>query len=137
METMDFSEMDFGTNLVCINHETMNVAFSTSVNTEEELEEVVGQTIKNCCTEMTLKGLGEHPTAFFDLFQAFEETCEQIKEEVKVTVIKPSLASLKDFVDALADTLEDGNMSHIKEYEDKYSKLPVQLKDYIWRKVNE
>lgn len=137
MEAMDFSEMDFGTNLVCINHETMNVAFSTNASTEKELEEAVSQTIKNCCTEMTLKSLEEHPTSFFNLFQAFEEACKEVQKEVKVTVIKPSLASLKDFVDALADTLEDGNMSHIKEYEDKYSKLPVQLKDYIWRKVNE
>lgn len=137
MEAMDFSEMDFGTNLVCINHETMNIALSTNVNTEEELEEVVNQTIENCCTEMTLNRLEEHPTSFFNLFQAFEEACEEVKKEVKVTVIKPSLASLKDFVDALADTLEYGNMSHIKEYEDKYSKLPVRLKDYIWRKINE
>lgn len=134
---MNFKTIDFNKNVVVINHEYVNASLSTTADTEEELEMVVAQVIKNCCMNIGFDCVEKHPTSLLNLMAVINKKTEQIVKEAKVTVLKPSLASLKDFVDALADTLEDGNMSHIKEYEDKYSKLPVQLEDYIWRKVNE
>lgn len=113
--------VDFGSTVITVEHPLLKekAAFSTGESDPNSVAEIVG-------------------ACLVDKVGSTDEMLDKISETKggEVQVFIPSIGSMKSFVAELFETFQDGNMSHIKDYEEGCVKLPQELKDFIYNLVS-
>lgn len=120
-----------GATIVNIDTENMGIIFTTGVQSDEDIE----QACQEAVSRSLARSIGDAVTAGkVDPIEGMLFGLSGVKDEyesAKVSVIKPSIKSMKAFVEAIYKVTTSGKMDGIDTYEKNVCPLPKEVKDYI------
>ena len=120
-----------GATIVNMDTENMEIIFTTSVQSDEDIE----QACKEAVSKSPTRSISDAVTAGkVDPIEGMLFGLSTVKgeyESAKVSVIKPSIESMKAFVEAIYKVTTSGKMDRIDTYEKDVCLLPKEVKDYI------
>lgn len=129
MEIRNNLEYTLGTTIVHIETENMSIVATSIAQNDEEVHEVIAQAIAKSFSDALSNTPDNIPSInklLFGLAYIGEEA-----DSAKVNVIKPSIQSMKKFVEAIYKATTNGKMDGIDTYEKDVCPLPKEIKDYI------
>lgn len=131
MEIRNNHLYEMGATIVNVDTENMGIVFTTSVQSDKDIE----QACKEVVSRSLARGISDAVSAgkvnpidgmLFGLSRVKDEY-----ESAQVSVIKPSIKSMKAFVEAIYKATTSGKMDGIDTYEKDVCPLPKEVKDYI------
>ena len=111
MEIRNNHLYEMGATIVNVDTENMGIVFTTSAKSDEDIEAGKVDPIEGM---------------LFGLSRVKDEY-----ESAEVSVVKPSIKSMKAFVEAVYKVTTSGKMDEIDTYEKDVCPLPKEVKDYI------
>lgn len=129
MEIRNNLEYTLGTTIVHIETENMSIVATSIAQNDEEVHEVIARAIAKSFSDALSNTPDNIPSInklLFGLAYIGEEA-----DSAKVNVIKPSIQSMKKFVEAIYKATTNGKMDGIDTYEKDVCPLPKEIKDYI------
>ena len=120
-----------GATIVNIDTENMGIIFTTGVQSDEDIEqacqEAVSRSLARSISDAITAGkVNPIEGMLFGLSGVKDEY-----ESARVSVIKPSIESMKAFVEAIYKVTTSGKIDGINTYEKNVCLLPEEVKDYI------
>ena len=120
-----------GATIVNIDTENMGIIFTTGVQSDEDIEqacqEAVSRSLARSISDAITAGkVNPIEGMLFGLSGIKDEY-----ESARVSVIKPSIESMKAFVEAIYKVTTSGKIDGINTYEKNVCLLPEEVKDYI------
>ena len=120
-----------GNTIVNVDTENMGIIFTTGVQSDEDIEQACQEAVsrslaRNISDAVTAGKVDPIEGMLFGL-----STVKGEYESAKVSVIKPSIKSMKAFVEAIYKVTTSGKMDGIDTYEKDVCLLPKEIKDYI------
>ena len=120
-----------GNTIVNVDTENMGIIFTTGVQSDEDIEQACQEAVsrslaRNISDAVTAGKVDPIEGMLFGLSRVKDEY-----ESAKVSVIKPSIKSMKAFVEAIYKVTTSGKMDGIDTYEKDVCLLPKEIKDYI------
>lgn len=131
MEIRNNHLYEMGVTIVNVDTENMEIVFTTSAKSDEDIK----QACKEAVSRSLARGISDAVEAgkvdpiegmLFGLSRAKDEY-----ESAEVSVVKPSIKSMKAFVEAVYKVTTSGKMDEIDTYEKDVCSLPKEVKDYI------
>lgn len=131
MEIRNNHLYEMGATIVNVDTENMGIVFTTSAKSDEDIE----QACKEAVSRSLARGISDAVEAgkvdpiegmLFGLSRVEDEY-----ESAEVSVVKPSIKSMKAFVEAVYKATASGKMDGIDAYEKDVCPLPKEVKDYI------
>ena len=131
MEIRNNHLYEMGATIVNVDTENMGIVFTTSAKSDEDIE----QACKEAVSRSLARGISDAVEAgkvdpiggmLFGLSRVKDEY-----ESAEVSVVKPSIKSMKAFVEAIHKATTSGKMDEIDTYEKDVCPLPKEVKDYI------
>lgn len=120
-----------GATIVNIDTENMGIIFTTGVQSDKDIEqacqEAVSRSLARSISDAVEAGkVDPIDGMLFGLSRVKDEY-----ESARVSAIKPSIESMKAFVEAIYKVTTSGKMDGIDTYEKDVCLLPEGVKDYI------
>ena len=131
MEIRNNHLYEMGATIVNVDTENMGIVFTTSAKSDEDIE----QACEEAVSRSLARGISDAVEAgkvnpiegmLFGLSRVKDEY-----ESAEVSVVKPSIKSMKAFVEAVYKATTSGKMDEIDTYEKDVCPLPKEVKDYI------
>ena len=131
MEIRNNHLYEMGATIVNVDTENMGIVFTTSAKSDEDIE----QACKEAVSRSLARGISDAVEAGkVDPIEGMLFGLSRIKDEyesAEVSVVKPSIKSMKAFVEAVYKATASGKMDGIDAYEKDVCPLPKEVKDYI------
>lgn len=131
MEIRNNHLYEMGATIVNVDTENMGIVFTTSAKSDEDIE----QACKEAVSRSLARGISDAVEAGkVDLIEGMLFGLSRVKDEyesAEVSVVKPSIKSMKAFVEAVYKATTSGKMDGIDAYEKDVCPLPKEVKDYI------
>lgn len=131
MEIRNNHLYEMGATIVNVDTENMGIVFTTSAKSDEDIEQVCKEVISRSLA----RGISDAVEAGkVDPIEGMLFGLSRVKDEyesAKVSVVKPSIKSMKAFVEAIYKATTSGKMDEIDTYEKDVCPLPKEVKDYI------
>lgn len=131
MEIRNNHLYEMGATIVNVDTENMGIVFTTSAKSDEDIE----QACKEAVSRSLARGISDAVEAGkVDPIDGMLFGLSRVKDEyesAQVSVIKPSIKSMKAFVEAIYKATTSGKMDGIDTYEKDVCPLPKEVKDYI------
>lgn len=122
---------EMGATIVNVDTENMGIVFTTGVQSDEDIE----QACKEAVSRSLARGISDAVTAGkVDPIKGMLFGLSRVKDEyesAQVSVIKPSIKSMKAFVNAIYRATKSGKMDEVDTYEKDVCPLTKEVKDYI------
>ena len=122
---------EMGATIVNVDTENMGIVFTTSAKSDEDIE----QACKEAVSRSLARGISDAVEAGkVDPIEGMLFGLSRVKDEyesAEVSVVKPSIKSMKAFVEAVYKVTTSGKMDEIDTYEKDVCPLPKEVKDYI------
>lgn len=136
MEIRNNHLYEMGATIVNVDTENMSIVFTTGVQSDEDIE----QACKEAVSRSLARSISDAVTAGkVDPIEGMLFGLSRVKnvyESAQVSVIKPSIESMKAFVEAIYKVTTSGKMDGIDTYEKDVRPLPKEVKDYIYKLTN-
>ena len=120
-----------GATIVNMDTENMGIIFTTGVQSDEDIE----QACQEAVSRSLARSISDAVTAGkVDPIEGMLFGLSRVKDEyesARVSVIKPSIESMKAFVEAIYKVTTSGKIDSINTYEKNVCLLPEEVKDYI------
>lgn len=131
MEIRNNHLYEMGATIVNVDTENMGIVFTTSAKSDEDIE----QACKEAVSRSLARGISNAVEAGkVDPIEGMLFGLSRVKDEyesAEVSVVKPSIKSMKAFVEAVYKATTSGKMDGIDAYEKDVCPLPKEVKDYI------
>lgn len=131
MEIRNNHLYEMGATIVNVDTENMGIVFTTSAKSDEDIE----QACKEAVSRSLARGISDAVEAGkVDPIEGMLFGLSRVKDEyesAEVSVVKPSVKSMKAFVEAVYKATTSGKMDWIDAYEKDVCPLPKEVKDYI------
>ena len=131
MEIRNNHLYEMGATIVNVDTENMGIVFTTSAKSDEDIE----QACKEAVSRSLARGISDAVEAGkVDPIEGMLFGLSRVKDEyesAEVSVVKPSIKSMKAFVEAVYKVTTSGKMDGIDAYEKDVYPLPKEVKDYI------
>ena len=131
MEIRNNHLYEMGATIVNVDTENMGIVFTTSAKSDEDIE----QACKEAVSRSLARGISDAVEAGkVDPIEGMLFGLSRVKDEyesAEVRVVKPSIKSMKAFVEAVYKVTTSGKMDEIDTYEKDVCPLPKEVKDYI------
>ncbi len=131
MEIRNNHLYEMGATIVNVDTENMGIVFTTSAKSDEDIE----QACKEAVSRSLARGISDAVEAGkVDPIEGMLFGLSRVKDEyesAEVSVVKPSIKSMKAFVEAVYKVTTSGKMDEIDTYEKDVCPLPKEVKDYI------
>lgn len=131
MEIRNNHLYEMGATIVNVDTENMGIVFTTSAKSDEDIE----QACKEAVSRSLARGISDAVEAGkVDPIEGMLFGLSRVKDEyesAEVSVVKPSIKSMKAFVEAVYKITTSGKMDGIDAYEKDVCPLPKEVKDYI------
>lgn len=131
MEIRNNHLYEMGATIVNVDTENMGIVFTTSAKSDEDIE----QACKEAVSRSLARGISDAVEAGkVDPIEGMLFGLSRVKDEyesAEVSVVKPSIKSMKAFVEAIYKAIASGKMDGIDAYEKDVCPLPKEVKDYI------
>lgn len=131
MEIRNNHLYEMGATIVNVDTENMGIVFTTSAKSDEDIE----QACKEAVSRSLARGISDAVEAGkVDPIEGMLFGLSRVKDEyesAEVSVVKPSIKSMKAFVEAIHKATTSGKMDGIDTYEKDVCPLPKEVKDYI------
>lgn len=131
MEIRNNHLYEMGVTIVNVDTENMEIVFTTSAKSDEDIE----QACKEAVSRSLVRGISDAVEAGkVDPIEGMLFGLSRVKDEyesAEVSVVKPSIKSMKAFVEAVYKVTTSGKMDEIDTYEKDVCSLPKEVKDYI------
>lgn len=131
MEIRNNHLYEMGATIVNVDTENMGIVFTTSAKSDEDIE----QACKEAVSRSLARGISDAVEAGkVDPIEGMLFGLSRVKDEyesAEVSVVKPSIKSMKAFVEAVYKATTSGKMDEIDTYEKDVCPLPKEVKDYI------
>lgn len=131
MEIRNNHLYEMGATIVNVDTENMGIVFTTSAKSDEDIE----QACKEAVSRSLARGISDAVEAGkVDPIEGMLFGLSRVKDEyesAEVSVVKPSIKSMKVFVEAVYKATASGKMDGIDAYEKDVCPLPKEVKDYI------
>lgn len=131
MEIRNNHLYEMGATIVNVDTENMGIVFTTSAKSDEDIE----QACKEAVSRSLVRGISDAVEAGkVDPIEGMLFGLSRVKDEyesAEVSVVKPSIKSMKAFVEAVYKATTSGKMDVIDAYEKDVCPLPKEVKDYI------
>lgn len=131
MEIRNNHLYEMGATIVNVDTENMGIVFTTSAKSDEDIE----QACKEAVSRSLVRGISDAVEAGkVDHIEGMLFGLSRVKDEyesAEVSVVKPSIKSMKAFVEAVYKATTSGKMDVIDAYEKDVCPLPKEVKDYI------
>lgn len=131
MEIRNNHLYEMGATIVNVDTENMGIVFTTSAKSDEDIE----QACKEAVSRSLARGISDAVEAGkVDPIEGMLFGLSRVKDEyesAEVSVVKPSIKSMKAFVEAIHKATTSGKMDEIDTYEKDVCPLPKEVKDYI------
>lgn len=131
MEIRNNHLYEMGATIVNVDTENMGIVFTTSAKSDEDIE----QACKEAVSRSLVRGISDAVEAGkVDPIEGMLFGLSRVKDEyesAEVSVVKPSIKSMKAFVEAVYKATTSGKMDGIDAYEKDVCPLPKEVKDYI------
>lgn len=131
MEIRNNHLYEMGATIVNVDTENMGIVFTTSAKSDEDIE----QACKEAVSRSLARGISDAVEAGkVDPIEGMLFGLSRVKDEyesAEVSVVKPSIKSMKAFVEAVYKATTSGKMDGIDAYEKDVCPLPKEVKDYI------
>jgi hypothetical protein len=131
MEIRNNHLYEMGATIVNVDTENMGIVFTTSAKSDEDIE----QACKEAVSRSLARGISDAVEAGkVDPIEGMLFGLSRVKDEyesAEVSVVKPSIKSMKAFVEAVYKVTTSGKMDGIDAYEKDVCPLPKEVKDYI------
>lgn len=131
MEIRNNHLYEMGVTIVNVDTENMEIVFTTSAKSDEDIE----QACKEAVSRSLARGISDAVEAGkVDPIEGMLFGLSRVKDEyesAEVSVVKPSIKSMKAFVEAVYKVTTSGKMDEIDTYEKDVCSLPKEVKDYI------
>ena len=131
MEIRNNHLYEMGATIVNVDTENMGIVFTTSAKSDEDIE----QACKEAVSRSLARGISDAVEAGkVDPIEGMLFGLSRVKDEyesAEVSVVKPSIKSMKAFVEAIYKVTTSGKMDGIDAYEKDVCPLPKEVKDYI------
>ena len=131
MEIRNNHLYEMGATIVNVDTENMGIVFTTSAKSDEDIE----QACKEAVSRSLARGISDAVEAGkVDPIEGMLFGLSRVKDEyesAEVSVVKPSIKSMKAFVEAVYNATASGKMDGIDAYEKDVCPLPKEVKDYI------
>lgn len=131
MEIRNNHLYEMGATIVNVDTENMGIVFTTSAKSDEDIE----QACKEAVSRSLARGISDAVEAGkVDPIEGMLFGLSRVKDEyesAEVSVVKPSIKSMKAFVEAVYKVTTSGKMDGIDSYEKDVCPLPKEVKDYI------
>lgn len=131
MEIRNNHLYEMGATIVNVDTENMGIVFTAGVQSDKDIE----QACKEAVSRSLAKGISNAVSAGkVNPIDAMLFGLSRVKDEyesAQVSVIKPSIKSMKAFVEAIYKATTSGKMDGIDTYEKDVYPLPKEVKDYI------
>ena len=120
-----------GATIVNMDTENTGIIFTTGVQSDEDIE----QACQEAVSRSLARSISDAVTAGkVDPIEGMLFGLSRVKDEyesARVSVIKPSIESMKAFVEAIYKVPTSGKIDGINTYEKNVCLLPEAVKDYI------
>ena len=120
-----------GATIVNMDTENTGIIFTTGVQSDEDIE----QACQEAVSRSLARSISDAVTAGkVDPIEGMLFGLSRVKDEyesARVSVIKPSIESMKAFVEAIYKVTTSGKIDDINTYEKNVCLLPEEVKDYI------
>lgn len=131
MEIRNNHLYEMGATIVNVDTENMGIVFTTSAKSDEDIE----QACKEAVSRSLVRGISDAVEAGkVDRIEGMLFGLSRVRDEyesAEVSVVKPSIKSMKAFVEAVYKATTSGKMDVIDAYEKDVCPLPKEVKDYI------